>query len=190
MSSPRSLGSRREASSPRHGSGDTCTPTPKASAMSRRSFAKADAWGTGMPWVGARPRFFSLESRDGRKVHVATWSWDCGRWGWLGHLGQGIGWLSQSLDHRVPTLAIHPRDLERGFWPSILRLTQKLLETGYEPSTPAGLLERSKRPRDRSEPAERRARARAGESERRSPRVMLKSILDAVMERRAGHLIE
>ena len=30
--------------------------------------------------------FFSLESRDGRSVPLATWSWDCGRWGWLGHI--------------------------------------------------------------------------------------------------------
>ncbi len=86
--------------------------------------------------------FFSLESGAGRKVPLATWTWDCGRWGWLGHLGEGIGWLSKSLDHGVPTLAIHPRDLERGFWPNILRLTQELLDTGYEPSTPARLLER------------------------------------------------
>ena len=87
--------------------------------------------------------FFSLESRAGRTVPLATWTWDCGRWGWLGHIGHGIGRLSQSLDHRVPTLAIHPRDLERGFWPNILGLTQELLETGYEPSTLAGLLDAS-----------------------------------------------
>ena len=87
--------------------------------------------------------FFSLESSAGRRVPLATWTWDCGRWGWLGHLGHGIGWLSQSLDRGVPTLAIHPRDLARGFWPNILRITRKLLETGYEPSTPAGLLEGS-----------------------------------------------
>jgi hypothetical protein len=87
--------------------------------------------------------FFSLESRSGRKIPLATSAWDCGRWDWLGHLGQGIGWLSQSLDRGVPTLAIHPRDLERGFWPNILGLTQRLLESGYEPSTLAGLLEAS-----------------------------------------------
>ena len=85
--------------------------------------------------------FFSLESVAGRKVSLATWTWDCGRWGWLGHIGHGIGWLRQSLDRGVPALAIHPRDLERGFWPSILRLTQELLETGHQPSTAASLLE-------------------------------------------------
>jgi hypothetical protein len=87
--------------------------------------------------------FFSLDSRGGRKVPLATWSWDCGRWGWLGHVGHGIGWLFQSLDRGIPTLAIHPRDLERGFWPKVLWLTEQLLETGFEPSTPAGLLEAS-----------------------------------------------
>jgi hypothetical protein len=85
--------------------------------------------------------FFSLESRGGRSVSLATWTWDCGRWSWLGHLGHGIGRLLQSLDRRVPTLAIHPRDLERGFWPKILGLTRELLETGYEPTTLAALLE-------------------------------------------------
>ena len=85
--------------------------------------------------------FFSLESSAGRKVPLATWTWDCGGWGWLGHFGHGIGWLSHSLDRGVPTLAIHPRDLERGFWPKVLRVTRELLDRGYEPSTAAGLLE-------------------------------------------------
>ena len=85
--------------------------------------------------------FFSLRSHSGRAVPLATWTWDCGRWPWLGHIGHGIGWLSQSLTRGVPTLAIHPRDVERGFWPHILRLTRELLERGYEPTTLAGLLE-------------------------------------------------
>ena len=87
--------------------------------------------------------FFSLQSSSGREVSLATWSWDCGRWGWLGHIGHAIGQLSHSLDRGTPTLAIHPRDLGRDFWPKILRLTEALLENGYEPSTPARLLEAS-----------------------------------------------
>ena len=87
--------------------------------------------------------FFSLVSGAGRKVPLATFAWDCGRWGWLGHVGPGIGWLLEFMDRRVPALAIHPRDLERGYWPRILQLTGELLEAGYEPATPAQLLETS-----------------------------------------------
>jgi len=83
--------------------------------------------------------FFSLHSSAGQDVPLATWSWDCGRWGWLGHVGHGIGRLSHSLNRGVPTLAIHPRDLERGFWPTILRLTEELIDSGYEPTTAADL---------------------------------------------------
>jgi hypothetical protein len=85
--------------------------------------------------------FFSAESRTGRKIPLATWTWDCGRWRWLGHVGHGVGWLSRSLGRGVPTLAIHPRDLERGYWPAILRLTRELLDAGYEPSSVTRLLD-------------------------------------------------
>lgn len=84
--------------------------------------------------------FFSLESSTGGTVPLATWTWDCGRWGFLGYMGHGIGSLRHFLRRGVPVLAIHPRDLERGFWPRILRLTRDLLESGREPTTPAGLL--------------------------------------------------
>jgi hypothetical protein len=85
--------------------------------------------------------FFSLETRAGRSVPLATWTWDCGRWGWLGRIGHGIGRLLHAAERGVPVLAIHPRDLERGYWPKILRLTEGLLQAGFEPSTVAGLLE-------------------------------------------------
>jgi hypothetical protein len=84
--------------------------------------------------------FFALEPASGRAVRLATFTWDCGRWGWLGHLGHAIGRLSRALDRGVPTLAIHPRDLRRGYWPRILRLTRALIESGHEPTTVAGLL--------------------------------------------------
>lgn len=85
--------------------------------------------------------FFSLESGDGRRIPLTTWSWDCGRWSWLGYVGDGIGRLLHSAGRGVPVLALHPRDLERGFWPRILGLIEALLEAGYEPATAAGLLE-------------------------------------------------
>jgi hypothetical protein len=87
--------------------------------------------------------FFSLESRDGRRVPLTTFTWDCGRWGWLGYIGHGVGCVLRLTAGRVPILAIHPRDLVRGFWPTILTLIRSLLEARYEPSTVAGLLHAS-----------------------------------------------
>ena len=87
--------------------------------------------------------FFSLDSWTARRVPLATWTWDCGRWGLLGHVGHGVGRLLQSRGRGVPVLAIHPRDLARGFWPTILDLTRELLDSGYEPTTAAALLESS-----------------------------------------------
>lgn len=86
--------------------------------------------------------FFSVESRADERIPLATSSWDCGRWGWLGHVGDGVGWALRAADRGVPVVAIHPRDLARGFWPRILRLTGSLLASGYQPATPAGMLER------------------------------------------------
>jgi peptidoglycan/xylan/chitin deacetylase (PgdA/CDA1 family) len=85
--------------------------------------------------------FFSLESSTGRRVPLATWTWDCGRWSWLGVIGHAIGHLRHSLDRGIPTLAIHPRDVQRGFWPTILQLTRELLDREYVPATIASSLE-------------------------------------------------
>ena len=85
--------------------------------------------------------FFSLDSAAGQRIPLATWSWDCGRIGWLGHVGHGVGWLMQSMNRGVPVVAIHPNDLHRGFWPRILRLIEQLLAAGFEPTTPSALLE-------------------------------------------------
>jgi hypothetical protein len=84
--------------------------------------------------------FFALTSSSGERVPLATSTWDCGRWSWLGHIGDRIGRLSQALDRGIPTLAIHPTDLQRGFWPKILRLVRDLLDAGYEPTTASRML--------------------------------------------------
>ncbi len=85
--------------------------------------------------------FFSLESRAGRTIPLATWAWDGGRWRWPGHIGPRIGRVVHALRGAVPVLAIHPRDLDRGFWLQIVGLVEQLLWRGYEPATLAGLLE-------------------------------------------------
>ena len=99
-----------------------------------------DAGAAGFDYVMG---FFSIRPASGKKVALATSTWDCGRWGWLGHIGHGLGSLTRFVALGVPVLAIHPRDLDRGFWPKVLRVTRDLLNRGFEPSTVSGLLERN-----------------------------------------------
>ncbi|HEX6693471.1 MAG TPA: DUF2334 domain-containing protein [Longimicrobiales bacterium] len=83
--------------------------------------------------------FFSVDTAR-RSIPVATWSWDCGRWGWLGHIGHAAGGLSHTMRGGVPSIAVHPRDVDRGYMPAILRVIRQLLDTGHVPSTPARVI--------------------------------------------------
>jgi peptidoglycan/xylan/chitin deacetylase (PgdA/CDA1 family) len=111
----------------------------------------APAWQAGrLRTLGARSLglghvvgFLGIESEGRPAVPLATWTWDCGRWGWMGHVGHGLGRILHALGRGVPMLAIHPRDLERGYWPTILVLIRELLAAGYEPSTVAHLVDGS-----------------------------------------------
>jgi len=84
--------------------------------------------------------FFAVTAFSGQRIPLSTWTWDCGRWNWLGNVGDRIGRLSKSFTRGIPTVAIHPSDLERGYWPRIFWLIQELLNAGYEPTTPSRLL--------------------------------------------------
>lgn len=86
--------------------------------------------------------YFALDFGMEPKLPLVTWTWDCGRWAWLGHIGHGLGEVRHLLTRGIPILAIHPQDLARGFWHNILRLIHKLLQNGYEPSTIAELRKR------------------------------------------------
>lgn len=83
---------------------------------------------------------FCLDALTGGSVRLATWTWDCGRWGWLGHIGDASGSLVEAVTRGVPVLAIHPKDLERGYWPRTLGLVRRLLAAGLNPSTPGRVL--------------------------------------------------
>ena len=115
------------------------------------------------PGAGSRPRLFLPRVTRGPNIPLATWTWDCGRWGWLGHVGHGIGWLSQSLRSRSPD----PGD-------SSQRSRARFL--AEDPPAHPGAPRRWVR-------TEHAGGAARGES-------MLKSLLDGVMERRAGQLME
>ena len=85
--------------------------------------------------------FLSLDALSGQNVPLATWSWDCGRHAWMGRVGHGVGRALHAAGDRVQVLAIHPCDIERGYWPKILRLTRELLDSGFEPAVPRDLVE-------------------------------------------------
>ena len=87
--------------------------------------------------------YFALESSAGRRVPLATWTWDCGRWCWLGHIGHGIGWLSQSLNRGVPTWRFTPGISSEVSGRRSSGSPRELVDIGYEPSTAARLLEAS-----------------------------------------------
>jgi hypothetical protein len=67
-------------------------------------------------------------------IPLATWSWDCGRIGWLGHVAETYGSLRFRWQPQVlPTIAIHPADVSRGFLPRAVLICQRLLNEGRRP---------------------------------------------------------
>ena len=78
---------------------------------------------------------------DGKRFPLATWSWDCGRIGWLGHVTEWYGsaskwWRPQAL----PVIAIHPADVQRGFLPRAIAICRRLLAEGRRPVVASDLL--------------------------------------------------
>lgn len=74
-------------------------------------------------------------------IPLATWSWDCGRIGWLGRIAEAYGslqfrWQPQAL----PTIAIHPSDVSRGFLSRAVLTCQRLLAEGRHPVLAVDLL--------------------------------------------------
>lgn len=67
-------------------------------------------------------------------IPLTTWSWDWGRIGWLGHVAETYGSLrSRWQPWALPTIAIHPADVSRGFLPRAVLICQRLLEEGRRP---------------------------------------------------------
>jgi hypothetical protein len=73
---------------------------------------------------------------------LATWSWDCGRIGLAGYLGELCGSITSRLRDSVCCITLHPRDLERGFLPRAVALADRLVESGYQPVLPCEIIRR------------------------------------------------
>lgn len=84
--------------------------------------------------------YFRLESFSQQHIPLSTFSWDCGWWSALGLVGHTFGELQHAIGRGTPSLAIHPRDINRGYWPLVLRTVERLLKAGYTPTTPGRLI--------------------------------------------------
>lgn len=82
----------------------------------------------------------NLKFSGRRAIPLATWSWDWGRLGWLGHVAEGYVTLGSCLRPlALPTIAIHPADVRRGFLPRAVRICQRLLAAGRRPVVAADI---------------------------------------------------
>lgn len=85
--------------------------------------------------------FRRIDLSNGSRIPVATWCWDMGHSQLLclgGHVyGNARYGLIPGL---VPSLALHPVDVERGFLGRISGLVERLLEEGRRPILPQSLL--------------------------------------------------
>lgn len=79
--------------------------------------------------------FFSVHSVRAR-VPLATWTWDCGRFSALGAAGEIVGSAVSTLrPDAIPVLALHPRDLERGWLELCERRIVSFLKREMTPTT-------------------------------------------------------
>lgn len=80
--------------------------------------------------VGFRRIAFS----SGEMIPIATWCWDMGRVRALGVGGHWYGNVRSRLHPgHLPTLAVHPVDVDRRFVPRIIALVERLLSEGRRP---------------------------------------------------------
>jgi predicted deacetylase len=82
-------------------------------------------------------RFQSLEScHDPSHIYrLSTWSWDWGRFGFLAAMGELLGRIQRwKVPHAIPCIAIHPIDVNRGWFKNALGLVQELLDQNYVPA--------------------------------------------------------
>ena len=75
-----------------------------------------------------------LTDGEGRRVPLATWSWDAGPIRTLGAAGELIGRMAALRAHAVPCVVLHPADVRRGYLPRALARVRSLLARGRQPA--------------------------------------------------------
>ena len=77
-------------------------------------------------------RYFEIVTADDDRIRTNTWSWDCGRYRWMGYVGEYSGRVF-SLRNSIPQIVLHPADVDRGFLPFAVCRIEKLLAAGAQP---------------------------------------------------------
>jgi predicted deacetylase len=75
----------------------------------------------------------SVDAVDGRSARLATRIWDVSPLAALSRVGEAVGRLSELRRGAVPTIAVHPLDVRRGFLPRAVRAVEDLLAAGRTP---------------------------------------------------------
>ena len=70
-----------------------------------------------------------------RKLPLAVYSWDCGRFATLGYAGELFGHIRCFWRAAIPCVVLHPRDVSRNFFSRGLAIIDRFLRDGYSPAT-------------------------------------------------------
>jgi uncharacterized protein DUF2334 len=70
-----------------------------------------------------------------RKVPLAVYSWDCGRFATLGYVGELFGHIRCFWRAAIPCVVLHPRDVSRDFFSRALAIIDRFLRDGFSPAT-------------------------------------------------------
>ncbi len=70
-----------------------------------------------------------------RRIPLAVYSWDCGRFAWLAYAGEFCGYLRRHARAAIPCVTLHPRDVSRNLLARGLRVIDRLLRRGFSPAT-------------------------------------------------------
>ncbi len=78
----------------------------------------------------------SVNCNDGKRISLATWSWDWGVLNCLGYIGELTGHFLYTLRQSVPCIVFHPKDAESGYVQFGVKRIRHFLNKGFVPVLP------------------------------------------------------
>jgi predicted deacetylase len=81
-----------------------------------------------------------LQRFSGASVRLATYVWDVDPKGVAGRVGEYIGHAARVRPGAIPAIALHPKDVDRGYLQRAVALATRLVDRGYRAASPSDLL--------------------------------------------------